>query len=378
MHSGETTRRHSRLHGPNRLRLGIFGANCSSGLAATTVPERWDATWENNEAVAKLADVAGIEFMLPIARWRGYGGATDFQKSTLETITWACGLLAATKNLIVFGTVHVPLIHPIVAAKQFVTIDLMSRGRLGLNIVCGWNDDEFEMFGQAQREHDARYAYGQEWLDVVLQTWERREPFDYDGQFIHVKGVTGSPKPWGNSRPILMNAGASAAGRSFGARNCDFLFTIVSDLERSRNDVAEVKRLATAGGRDTLEVFTTSYVVCRPTQREAEEYHHYYAVENADWDAVDHLTRLQGLHTKGRPPELQQKFRERFAGGHGSFPIVGSPDHVAEELGRIAAAGFAGTTLAFVDYRAELPFFAAEVLPRLQRMGLRVAAAPAD
>jgi FMNH2-dependent dimethyl sulfone monooxygenase len=175
-----------------------------------------------------------------------------------------------------------------------------------------------------------------------------------------------------------MNAGASAAGRSFGARNCDFLFTIVSDLERSRNDVAEVKRLATAGGRDTLEVFTTSYVVCRPTQREAEEYHHYYAVENADWDAVDHLTRLQGLHTKGRPPELQQKFRERFAGGHGSFPIVGSPDHVAEELGRIAAAGFAGTTLAFVDYRAELPFFAAEVLPRLQRMGLRVAAAPAD
>ena len=87
---------------------------------------------------------------------------------------------------------------------------------------------------------------------------------------------------------------------------------------------------------------------------------------------------MQGLHTKGRPPELQQKFRERFAGGHGSFPLVGSPDHVADELRRIADAGFAGTTLGFVDYRAELPFFIAEVLPRLERMGLRVAATSAD
>lgn len=378
MHERETTRRRGRLHGPNRLRLGIFGANCSSGLAATTVPERWDATWDNNAAVARLADAAGIEFMLPIARWRGYGGATDFQKSTLETITWACGLLAITQNLTVFGTVHVPLIHPIVAAKQFVTVDLMSRGRFGLNVVCGWNEDEFEMFGQAQREHDTRYAYGQEWLDVVLRIWERDEPFDYDGEFIRLKGVIGFPKPWANSRPVLMNAGASSAGRSFGARNCDFLFTIVSDLERARSDVAEVKRLAAAHGCDALDVFTTSYVVCRPTQREAEDYHRHYAVENADWAAVDHLTRLQGLHTKGRPPELQQKFRERFAGGHGSFPLVGSPDHVAGELRRIADAGFAGTTLGFVDYRAELPFFIAEVLPRLERMRLRVAATPAD
>jgi alkanesulfonate monooxygenase SsuD/methylene tetrahydromethanopterin reductase-like flavin-dependent oxidoreductase (luciferase family) len=367
-----TPRRRNNLHGPNWLRLGIFGANCSSGLAVTTVPERWDATWENNEAVARLADAAGIEFMLPIARWRGYGGTTDFQSSTFETITWACGLLAATANLTVFGTVHVPLISPIVAAKQIVTVDHMSRGRFGLNIVCGWNADEFEMFSQALREHDDRYVFGQEWLDVVLGVWEREQPFDYHGQFIRVKGATGSPKPWGGGRPVLMNAGASVAGRSFGARNCDFLFTIVADLEKAPHDVAEIKRMAVGLGREDLGVLTTSYVVCRSSQREADDYHHYYAVEKADGDAVEHLMKLQGLHTKGRPPELQQKFKERFAGGHGSFPLVGSPDHVAAQLGRIAAAGFAGTTLSFVDYRRELPFFVAEVLPRLERAGLRV------
>jgi alkanesulfonate monooxygenase SsuD/methylene tetrahydromethanopterin reductase-like flavin-dependent oxidoreductase (luciferase family) len=365
------SRRQSRLLGPNRLRLGIFASNCSGGLAATTVPERWAATWDDNEAVARLADEAGIEFMLPIARWRGYGGTSDYQRSAFETITWACGLLAATKSLTVFGTVHAPLIHPILAAKQFVTVDHISRGRFGLNIVCGWNEDEFEMFGERQREHDTRYVFGQEWLDIVERIWEADEAFDFQGQFFSLNGVIGDPKPFGGTRPMLMNAGASGAGRAFGAENCDFLFTILVDLEKSKRDVADIKALAASYGNDNLEIFTTSYIVCRPTQKEAEDYHRHYAIDHADWPAVDRLMVLQGQHTKGRPPELQQKFRERFSGGHGTYPIIGTPDRVAEELAAISAAGFGGTTVSFVDYRNELPYFIDNVLPRLEHMNVR-------
>jgi FMNH2-dependent dimethyl sulfone monooxygenase len=61
----------------------------------------------------------------------------------------------------VFGTVHAPLIHPVLAGKQAVTADYIGQGRFGLNIVCGWNEDEFKMFGARQQEHDARYEYGQ-------------------------------------------------------------------------------------------------------------------------------------------------------------------------------------------------------------------------
>ncbi len=132
------------------FKLGIFAANCSSGTAVTKVPERWPAAWDDNLELALLADSAGLDFMLPIARWRGYGGATDFQGETLETITWATGLLAQTRRLTVFGTVHTPLIHPILAAKQLVTADHVGRGRMGLNIVCGWNQDVFDMFGVEQ------------------------------------------------------------------------------------------------------------------------------------------------------------------------------------------------------------------------------------
>ena len=100
------------MYNANALKIGIFGANCSSGRSATKVPERWSASWPDCLRLARMADEAGIDFMLPIARWKGYGGETDFHGSTLETITWAVGLLSATERMTVFGTVHAPLVPP--------------------------------------------------------------------------------------------------------------------------------------------------------------------------------------------------------------------------------------------------------------------------
>lgn len=105
------------MYSHHALKLGIFGANCSSGLAATKVSERWSGSWEDNIGLAQLADDAGIDFLLPIARWKGYGGETDFEGSSFETITWACGLLAATERNTVFGTVHPPLVHPVFGGR---------------------------------------------------------------------------------------------------------------------------------------------------------------------------------------------------------------------------------------------------------------------
>jgi len=357
------------MFGRNRLKLGIFSANCSGGMAVTKVPERWDASWENNLKLVQMADAAGIEFMLPIARWKGYGGETDFEGSTLETITWACGLLAKTKNITVFGTVHAPLVHPIFAAKQMVTVSHISEGRFGLNIVCGWNQDEFDMFGVAQREHDTRYDYGQEWWEVIQKIWSEKAPFDYQGRFIKLRGVVGEPKPY-KWRPVVMNAGSSGAGRSFAARNCDFLFTVLIDLEKGKKDVESIKATAATFQRD-IGVFTTSYVVVRPTRKEAIDYHEYYTTQMADYPAVDHLMELQGLHAQSFPPEAFRLFRQRFVGGHGVYPLIGDPDDIAQELARISAAGFVGTTITFVNYVNEFPYFRDEVLPRLERLGLR-------
>ena len=81
----------NRLIEAGNFLLGTFASNCSGGMSVTKVPERWDNSWANNLRLAKLLDDAGIDFMLPIARWIGYGGETNFHGGVLETMTWATG-----------------------------------------------------------------------------------------------------------------------------------------------------------------------------------------------------------------------------------------------------------------------------------------------
>lgn len=360
------------MYNRNAFKLGLFSPNCAGGMAVTTVPERWQATWDNNLRLARLADDVGLEFLLPIARWTGYGGETDFQGESLETITWAAGLLAQTRRISVFATAHTAFTHPLVAAKQFATIDHIAGGRFGLNIVCGWNQPEYEMFGMTLPSgHDVRYRYGQEWWDVIRRAWQSDDTFDWQGEFFQLKQARCTPQPVGGSLPPLMNAGSSQQGREFAARNCDFLFTVMIDPERGSADVRAIKAFAQAHHQRALDVFTTTYVVCRPTRREAEEYHHHYAVECADAAAINRLMTLQGMYAQSFPQEMIDAMRVQFAGGHGVYPLIGDPDSIAADIQRIHDAGFAGATLAFVDYLAELPYFAQEVLPRLVARGLR-------
>jgi dimethylsulfone monooxygenase len=359
------------LYSRNKLKLGLFGANCSSGRAITMVPERWSGNWPDCLRLARLADQTGIEFMLPVGRWKGYGGDTDYQGETLETVTWAAGLLAATQRITVFGTVHAPLIHPMIAAKQFVTADHIGEGRFGLNVVCGWNEDEFTMFGATMREHLARYEYAQEWLDAIKLCWSHQGTFDFPGHFIKLQQVRAKPKPFGNSRPIVMNAGASPTGQSFAIRNCDALFSMTpkGKLAEFAAHVARVKALAREGGRE-LDVYTVAVITCRPTTREAEAYFRHSVIDSADWAAVDRILAMRGVTREAFPGDFEER-RAHQANGMGGMPVVGDPDHVASELAALAKAGARGIALSFVNYLDELPYFVQEVLPRLARMGLR-------
>ena len=365
------------MYNANTLKIGVFGANCSSSRTATMVPERWTASWPDCLALAKMADAAGIDFMLPIGRWKGYGGETDFHGTTLETVTWACGLLAATSQITVFGTVHAPLFHPLIAAKEFVTADHIGAGRFGLNIVAGWNEGEFEMFGVTQRAHDDRYEFAEEWLAVVKRAWGTEEQFDFKGQFFDLRGVRAKPKPCGGTRPLIMNAGSSKAGQAFALRNCDAFFTATgasrASLDGAAKRVQEVKAEARSFGKD-IEVYTIGQVICRPTQQQAEDYHHHANVENADWGAIERMLALRGITPQNTSADDYAAKRKFFASHSiGGYPFVGTPDRIAEELAAISHSGVRGIALSFVNYLDELPYFRDEVLPRLARLGVREA-----
>ena len=360
------------MHNANKLKIGLFGPNCSSGRAVTLVPERWSGSWPDNLRLARMADEAGIDFMLPIGRWKGYGGDTDYQGATLETVTWATGLLASTKRLTVFGTVHAPLFHPVIAAKEFVTADHVGEGRFGLNIVVGWNQDEFEMFGVQQREHDLRYEYGQEWIDAIKMIWSDAEDFDFDGQYIKLKKVRGKPKPFGGSRPLIMNAGASPIGNAFAIRNCDAFFTQVSrdSVEQSTKVVQKAKDEAKQYGRE-LDVYCVGVITLKPTQKEAEDYYRHSVFDCADWNAVDCILAKKNISPATVGAAEHQRQRIGYAQGMGGLAIVGDPDRVAQILINLSSAGLRGIGVSFVNYLDELPYFRDEVLPRLERVGLR-------
>ncbi len=353
-----------------QFKLGIFAPNCSSGMAVTKVAERWDGSWRNNLRLAKLTDEAGLDYLLPIARWVGYGGETDFHSHVLETIAWAAGLLAATSRINVISTLHTAFNHPVVAAKQIATIDHISGGRAGLNVVCGWNKPEYDAMGvQLPDDHETRYGYGQEWFDVVRKLWTEEKAFDWSGKYFNLKNVYSLPHPV-NGIPPIVNAAGSKQGREFATRNANFLFTPAIDLARSRDEVAELRQQAQDQGRE-VDVLTFTYVVCRPTQKEADDYHRHYAQTHADWAAVDNLIRLQFAHAQSFPHDLLKLIRDRFAAGHGGFPLVGTPDVVADGIQKIHDAGFGGTALAFVDYAEEFPYFRDTVIPILEERGIR-------
>jgi alkanesulfonate monooxygenase SsuD/methylene tetrahydromethanopterin reductase-like flavin-dependent oxidoreductase (luciferase family) len=228
------------------------------------------------------------------------------------------------------------------------------------------------MFGATLRDHEMRYDYAQEWLDAVKLAWTRAEDFDFDGHFIKLKKVRAWPKPYGGSRPLIMNAGASPTGQLFAIRNCDALFmsTRLATLETYTGNVRRVRDLARGEGRD-LDFYTVGVITCRPTQKDAEDYYRHSIVTEADWAAVDRILAMKNITPQTHSHDEFVKIRNEQANGMGGLPIVGDPDRVAHELATLSAAGLTGIGVSFVNYAEELPYFCDEVLPRLERQGLR-------
>ena len=364
----------------NKLKVGIFAANLSSGMFATRVPERWRATWDENERLARLADERGLEFFIPLARWKGQGGATNYQDWGFETLTWAAALLACTKRIYVFGTVHVLLFHPVVAAKMMITADHVGHGRFGVNLVVGPSAPQMPMFGFAVPEHDERYVLAQEWLDIVRGLWREPNEFDFHGRYFQLEGLHASPRPFGSSEPLILNAGASGVGQEYAVRNSDAFFTSVKnstfdeatgivtpDFPVVAEIVRNVRARAAELGRE-IGVYTNAQIICRPTQKEALDYYRYALDEHADWPAIDNEIQVRtGIEPDPNAPAHLERRRRQIR----QFPLIGDPDYVAQLLVTLSEIGFDGVGLTMINYLDELPFICDEVLPRLEAAGLR-------
>ena len=361
-------RAHVPVFNENRLKLGIFGMNCSNGCTITHAETSFVPTYEHNVKIAKLADGLGFEMLVPVGRWKHFGGSTQFNANNMEVFTWATALACNTKNIMTFATSHVPTVHPLFAAKQAATIDNISGGRFGLNIVCGWFRPEIEMFGIEQLPHDVRYAMAEEWLTVIKRAWTEQD-FDHAGRHYRIKGGFLLPKPVQQPYPVLINAGNSEEGRDFSARNVDFNFVTMATKDQASGMVQDIRQRAQGYGRN-CGVMSYGLVCCRDTEAEARALYERI-VAGGDWDAVRNIMNLLGMESSSFNEQIKH-FGERFIAGWGGYPLVGTPEQVVEMMVELRELGIEGFILSWLDYYEELKYFGEKVLPLMKQAGLRV------
>jgi alkanesulfonate monooxygenase SsuD/methylene tetrahydromethanopterin reductase-like flavin-dependent oxidoreductase (luciferase family) len=360
------------LGGHDALKLALFAINLRGGATLADVEGNVRGSWSEIERYARHADRIGLDAIVPIARWRGYGGDADLGDRSFETFTWATGLLAATRRLQVFATVHVPLVHPVFAAKMAATADHISGGRFGLNIVAGWYAKELEMFGVTQREHDDRYAVADEWTSILKQLWTRPGTFDVHGRFYDIPAAFSEPKPLQRPYPTIMNAGTSPAGRDFAAKHSDVSFAGLTALETAAEQIAAIKQHARDRHGREIKVFGRAHVVCRDTEREARDYYDLVHRRRADLAGAANVTGISKAESQSTDWTMDQKrLLEGMIAGLWAVPIVGSPEQVAERMLHLRSVGADGLAISFVDYDDGLARLEEQVLPLLVQAGVR-------
>jgi len=357
-----------------RLKLGTFQTNLDSGCVMSDLDGRVEVSWPNTVALARLAEEMEFEALVPVARWRGFGGRTNPQGPGFEPYTWAAGIGALTTKPGVVSTSHIWASHPIVAAKQSTVIDHITNGRYILNIVTGWNQPETDMFGQTMLSHEDRYACAEEWVGIVKRLWTEDDEFDHDGRFYRIRKGYLQPKPIQAPHPAIMNAGASPRGRHFAVRHCDLIFTVIraGTLDEVRAHVQAYHALGREYGR-TPRVWTSVNIVQGETEKEARDFYDYYVHRKGDWEAARNMIEVFAAEINQRdiPPERIRVMQEAFIQGWGSVPLIGTKEQIVDGLLRLSDAGLDGVLVVFPRYEAGMREFRDTIYPLLQQAGLR-------
>ena len=355
------------------LRLGSFSTNLSGGGTISKMPGLLKAEWPATLELARLADEMKFEAIVPVGRWKGFGGETNFNGEGFEVFIWAAGLSSATHYSSVFATSHIPTVHPLFAAKQAAAIDHIGNGRFTLNLVTGWYTPEMEMFGITLLDHDSRYEMAEEWVQIATRLWSDPEPFDFNGRFYQLKKAELAPKPVQRPRPPLMSAAGSDRGRRFAAQYCDICFIAPEshDPQQLRAKVDKYRNFAREEFGREIQVWSNAYVFQGDTEADGRALWHHAVHELGDWAGVQNMLDVMGVTSQLVPPSVLDFLKQHFIAGWAGYPLVGGKEQVVEGLAMLKKAGFDGILLTWPRWVEGMMRFRDEVMPLLKQAGLR-------
>jgi len=352
--------------------LGIFTPMANGGWILSNNAPTLDGSYAYNREVARLAESFGYDFVMSMAKWRGYGGPRRHWQSTLDASLLMAAVAEATSRVKVWTTIHTLLQNPAVAAKMIATLDHISGGRAGLNIVTGSYKDEFGQMG-AWREgvdHDQRYDLATEWIQCIKRLWS--EPsVTHEGTYFQLRDCQSDPKPLSLPRPFLVCAGLSERGMRFTAEEADAIFLTGKDNAGMKENSLKMKEMASRHGR-RLRTYTYITLVLGESDEKAQAAACHYRA-GFDEEAFRGMMRAYGFLDAelGKENDFVAASRSAFMTPY----LIGSPKSVSEQLtSLLEEAQLDGAMLIFPDYLAGMTLFAEGAMPQVRAHF----AAPAD
>ncbi len=352
---------------------------------------------------------------MPMAALRRSATVTSFDPLTLLP-----ALAVVTERLGLIATASTTYDEPYHIARRFASLDHISGGRAGWNIVTTSNPDAALNFGREEHmDHDERYRRAREFYDVVTGLWdswaddafirdvdsgiffdpERMHVLDHKGEFLSVRGPLNVARPiqgW----PVIVQAGASEAGRQLAAETAEVIFGSSRTLEDGRRFYADVKdRMERLGRpRDCLKILPGVLVIVGETPAEAQ-------AKKARLDSLVHpdsgipnLSMRLGTDASGfdldaplpeipdtnasksgretlvelaRRENLTVRQLAQLAGGYGGLQMVGTPAMIADQMEEwLTTEACDGFNVMFPYVPGGLDDFVDRVVPELQRRGI--------
>ena len=339
----------------------------------------------------------------------------------LDAVTVLTVMGMATERLGLGATYSTSYYEPFHVARIFATLDLMTNGRAAWNVVTSLNDGEAQNMGREEViGHDARYDRADEFMEIVLGHWDTWEDdaivqdkasglfakpdkvhrLDYEGRYYRSRGPFTVPRS-AQGHPVIIQAGSSGRGKTFGARWGEVIFVVYPNIEVGKRDYAAFKAEVARFNRDPDQVKITHLIntVAAASKNEAED--KWAAIKklpleidalsllsealNFDFakkgmdepftDAeLDEMSGLQGIRdrvTSVKKNPTVREFIEISGRGRVHNPIVGGPKEVADQLeGWIAAPACDGFVLSATHVPGAYEDFVRFVIPELQRRGL--------
>lgn len=357
--------------------VGLFLPIQSGGWTPSTLPRTTSWTFDYNAALTRRAEELNLDLVFGLAQWTpkgGHGGETAFRETSIDSFMTVSALAAVTSRILLISTIHVlygPW-HPVHLAKFGATLDHISGGRWGANIVTGHIPREAAMFGMVRPDHSNRYEMADVFTTRMEQLWAATENLSVEGPYWSMTEAFVTPKPL-FGRPLLVNATGSPEGIAFAAKHSDIVFITSPTGNQMSHAVkglpahtAKIRKAAKEAGR-LVRTIINPMVVCRPTEKEAIEY------RDAILDAAD-VGAVEGFATISRGGDAvawRNMVREHRALG-GNLHVVGSPEQIVDHFISLQKAGCDGVQLTFYDFMPDLEYFGEAVLPLMHQAGLRL------